>query len=207
MRIEIILGQAGSRSYYQIERNELIIGSSNQCHLLLPNSEISRRHLSLIQRGDRYFVIDHGSTNGSFLDEQKIEPGQKAEWKVNTPMRLATGVILTLVDDASDGDEDYMAPASERINPDHTRTMVIPLAQLKASAKKSSPPPVRKKRQKKQGMGKAVVIVAAILGIAYYLNVEKDIRIKRKPKTIPASAKSGVETTTNEVFGQSPVSQ
>ncbi len=152
-------------------------------------------------------MIDHGSTNGSFIDEQKIEPGQKTEWKPNIPMRLATGVILTLVDDASDDDENYMAPDSERINPDHTRTMVIPLAQLKASAKKSSSPPVRKKKQKKQGMGKAIVIVAAILAIAYYLNVEKDIRIKRRPKTIPASAEAGVETPAKEISETLPVSQ
>lgn len=176
MRIEIILGQEANRTYYQIERNELILGSSNQCDVVLPRPEISRRHLSLLVRGDRYFVIDHSSTNGTFLNEEKITPGQKTEWKTYIPMRLGTGVIITLVEDAADEEEIYSAPVNESSKSDQTRTIVIPLAQLKAAAAKKKPLPRKRTVKKKKGMGMTYLFVAAILGFAYYLNVNKGFK-------------------------------
>lgn len=181
MRIEIIRGHEGIPSYYQIENRELIIGSSQQCHLVLPNPDISRRHLSLIHRGDTYFVIDHGSTNGTFLNEERLEHGVKTEWEVGVPLRLATDVILTLVDDAATGDEVYHPQG--RV--DENKTMVIPLSQLRAASRTTAPRPRMREKKKEKGMGKAILIVTAILGLAYYLNVEKDIRIKRTPKRKP----------------------
>ncbi|MES2526123.1 MAG: FHA domain-containing protein [Bdellovibrionota bacterium] len=177
MRIEIVMGHDGSPTYYQIERTELIIGSSTQCDVVLARPEISRRHLSLLIRGDTFFVIDHNSTNGTFLDEQKIEPGQKVAWETYTPMRLATGVIMTLVDDATDEASMIQGPQSMRSGADQTKTIVIPLAQLKAASKKPLPQPRKMKTEKKSnGMGMAYLIVAALIGAAYYLNVSKGIK-------------------------------
>lgn len=175
MRIEIVLGHDGSPTHYQIERNELIIGSSTQCDVVLARPEISRRHLSLLVRGNKFFVIDHNSTNGTFLHEEKIEPGQKVEWQTYIPMRLATGVIMTLVEDAADEASMFKGPVRERAGLDQTKTMVIPLAQLRAGTKKSLPPPRRPK--KKNGMGMAYLVVAAIIGAAYYLNVTKGMKL------------------------------
>ncbi len=174
MRIEIVMGHDGSPNYYQIERTELIIGSSTQCDVVLARPEISRRHLSLLVRGETFFVIDHNSTNGTFLHEEKIVPGQKVEWLKYTPMRLATGVIMTLVEDALDEASMIEAPVRVRKGADQTKTMVIPLAELRASKKLMRPTPVKKK---KKGMGMAYLVVAAIIGAAYYLNVTKGMKL------------------------------
>ncbi len=172
------MGHDGSPTYYQIERQELIIGSSTQCDVVLARPEISRRHLSLLIRGDTFFVIDHNSTNGTFLNEEKIEPGQKVEWQKQTPMRLATGVIMTLVEDAADEVSMFQGPVRERAGTDQTKTMVIPLAQLKAAAsKKPSPPKPRPKKKKGKGMGLVYLVVVGIIGVAYYLNVTKGIKL------------------------------
>ncbi len=186
MRIEIIQGHDGGRSYYQIERNELIIGSSNQCDVVLPLPDISRRHLSLIVRGNQFFVIDHNSTNGTFIGEEQIGPGQRTEWKTYIPMRLATGVILTLVEDADTEEEIYNTPVLERVKNDQTRTVVIPLAQLKAQAKKKPmrPPP----KEKKKSMTMTYVIVAAVIGVAYYLNVSRGMKFEA-PRLIRGARK------------------
>jgi pSer/pThr/pTyr-binding forkhead associated (FHA) protein len=156
------MGHDGGRSYYQIERNELIIGSSLQCDVVLPRPEISRRHLSLLVRGERYFVIDHNSTNGTFLNEEKIESGQKIEWKTYIPLRLATEVIITLVEDATSGDEMYQATTIEKNRSEQTRTIVIPLAQLKASSKKGAPRSRGKKEKKGMGMVYLVVVTKGL---------------------------------------------
>ncbi len=90
-------------------------------------------------------------------------------------MRLATGVMLTIVDDSSADDEIYSRPRSKA---DQTRTMVIPLAQLKASSRKGLPPSRIKKKKKKKEMGVAYLIVAVIIGVAYYLNVTKGLKVE-----------------------------
>ncbi len=191
MRIEILQGHDSHKTYYQIERNELIIGSSNQCDVVLSAPEVSRRHLSLLIRGDRYFIIDHNSTNGTFLNEEKIEAGQKVEWSFDTPLRLATGVIITLVEDGDEADTISYSSASTNKKTDQTRTIIVPLAQLKATTKKKKTLPPPRIRKKNKSMAPTYLLVAIILGVAWYLNVDQEMKLDMngfwaKPKAPPA---------------------
>lgn len=169
MRIEITRGHEARKTYYQIDRPDLIIGSSTQSHVVIPSTEISRRHLTLQERGGRFFIIDHGSTNGTFLNEERLEAGQKLEWRPYEPLRLATQVMLTLVDDEVGDIEPHMAAGGIQDSGDRTR--VIPLAELRAA---KNPPSARtrlrpKTRPKKKGMGLTYVLVGGLLYGAFVL--------------------------------------
>ena len=63
--------------------DELLIGRSARLgsglhanFLSLSDAEISRRHVRIFREGDRYFVEDLGSTNGTLMRGRFIRPGQ-----------------------------------------------------------------------------------------------------------------------------------
>lgn len=53
------------------------------------NPAVSRRHLVIITREDRYFIVDQNSTNKTYMDERPIPPGQETEIFPGAKLRLA----------------------------------------------------------------------------------------------------------------------
>src|SRR3954466_11705170 len=51
---------------------ELTIGREG-CDVVLPDPEVSRRHAALRVTGDGVAVEDFGSTNGTFVNEQRVQ--------------------------------------------------------------------------------------------------------------------------------------
>lgn len=57
----------------EITDERFVIGRDEDCDLKLPDEKISRKHASLVRHPDGSVVLqDLGSTNGTFLDEQRI---------------------------------------------------------------------------------------------------------------------------------------
>lgn len=57
----------------QLTGERFVVGRDNDCNLTLPDEKISRKHASFTRHADgRVFVQDLGSTNGTFVDEQRI---------------------------------------------------------------------------------------------------------------------------------------
>jgi pSer/pThr/pTyr-binding forkhead associated (FHA) protein len=54
----------------------------------LNDEVVSRRHVEIQLKGDRYFVRDLGSTNGTMLDDDRILPGNLYELKHNGKIGL-----------------------------------------------------------------------------------------------------------------------
>jgi len=50
-----------------------VIGRDPQCHLRPASSVVSKRHCALLCRGERAFVNDFNSTNGTFLNDQPVQ--------------------------------------------------------------------------------------------------------------------------------------
>ncbi len=60
----------------------LVIGRLPECEVVLPDSNVSRRHAELRRKGDGVFVTDLGSTNGSRVNgtpvrEQRLASGDE----------------------------------------------------------------------------------------------------------------------------------
>jgi hypothetical protein len=62
--------------------------SQNKPDIELSADVISRQHIEIVQQGNRYFVKDLGSTNGTILNDDRIIPGNLYELKHNARIGL-----------------------------------------------------------------------------------------------------------------------
>ena len=65
---------AGADPYkaFNLEKNEMFIGRDMSNDIVINDSEISRRHARLFLQGTNYVLEDLGSTNGTFVNGQRL---------------------------------------------------------------------------------------------------------------------------------------
>ena len=52
--------------------SELIVGRGEKCHVVLDDTYVSQVHARIFAKGDGYVLEDLGSTNGTYLNRQKV---------------------------------------------------------------------------------------------------------------------------------------
>ncbi len=58
---------------------QFVIGRDAKCNLRPNSALISKRHCAILVRGERVFLRDFGSTNGTFINDQRIEGERELE--------------------------------------------------------------------------------------------------------------------------------
>ena len=59
---------------------------------------VSRRHARLIRRGGAWHLVDLGSTNGTFINDEQLEPGQEAQLRDGDTVRLGSMALIFQVE-------------------------------------------------------------------------------------------------------------
>ena len=62
----------GSGQLLPVAPGALVLGRSSSADLRLPHASISRRHARLVRRGERFFLEDLGSQNGTYVDDERL---------------------------------------------------------------------------------------------------------------------------------------
>jgi len=88
---------------FDLEGDIIHIGRSPDNDIQIKDKSVSRNHVKIIRRGDRYFVEDLKSKNGTFIDGNQISPGDKFEVKEGLP--VAIGSIVISLSEGYSGDE------------------------------------------------------------------------------------------------------
>ncbi len=57
---------------YELAKNEITIGRDISNDIVVSDAEVSRKHVRLIVQAGQYILEDLGSTNGTFVNEQRI---------------------------------------------------------------------------------------------------------------------------------------
>lgn len=150
MRLEVLADNKVA-VIYVLNRPEVYIGSHENNDIVIASPEISKKHVKLTLTDDgKCFVIDQGSTNGSFINDERIVPGKREEFPMLTSLRLGDKVLLTLLD--KDNGNLPVLPLRERFVEenkvqlaDQDKTRIISLKTLQ----KTKTEKVKKKRLKK----------------------------------------------------------
>ncbi len=85
-----VLRQVDRKRLIPIDRAVILVGRSAECDVVITTSQkISRQHCCLVQSDQNYFVRDLGSTNGVWLNGEKVN--REAEMKAGD--RLCIGDV------------------------------------------------------------------------------------------------------------------
>jgi adenylate cyclase len=70
---KLIVKQGGQSREVALNKDTLSIGRTPENDIELKDSLISRKHTSIVRKGDRWVVYDLGSSNGTFVNRERVE--------------------------------------------------------------------------------------------------------------------------------------
>jgi ABC transport system ATP-binding/permease protein len=84
-----------SSQEFELTRHEVIVGRDPNVDLTIPSLSVSRRHAKFTRDGDGYSLEDLGSSNGTFLNDERL--AERRALKSGDRIRLGQAIILTYV--------------------------------------------------------------------------------------------------------------
>lgn len=127
----------GERRSFSLPRDVTVLGRREDCDLRIPLGEVSRKHARLIADADMLKIEDLGSSNGTFVNGQRIQ-----ETQVNAGDAIQIGPVSFVVQiDGVPADEDIQAPvvAAAAPSPDPEDTNMAVAAASAASTTRRQP--------------------------------------------------------------------
>ncbi len=90
LAVEELIIQLGDASPYTHKLNQLIvtIGRENSNDITLKQVGISRHHARMEWRNGVWYVTDLAATNGTWLDENKLEPHRPYSWSFGAALKV-----------------------------------------------------------------------------------------------------------------------
>jgi pSer/pThr/pTyr-binding forkhead associated (FHA) protein len=128
----------------EIKLPQFLVGRDPQCHLRPASPLISKRHCALIQKDGKAFIRDFGSTNGTYVNGDRVE----GERELNNDDKLQIGPIHLTVR-LEQAAESAKAPVAK---PKAVAATPVPptkgtSAAAKPPAKNDTPAPATKKAE------------------------------------------------------------
>jgi ABC-type multidrug transport system ATPase subunit/pSer/pThr/pTyr-binding forkhead associated (FHA) protein len=91
-KLTLLSSQTITPEEFELTRSEIVIGREDDADLTVPSQAVSRRHARLMREGGGYVVEDLGSSNGTYINGQKLS-GRHA-LKSGDQIRLGRAVTL-----------------------------------------------------------------------------------------------------------------
>jgi predicted component of type VI protein secretion system len=108
MQVVLVMfrNEGGQRSF-SITRDVSVVGRREDCDFRIPLGEISRKHCRLIRDGEALRVEDLGSSNGTFVNGQRVQESALAPGDT-----LQVGPVTFVVQINGEPAEDQMQPVA-----------------------------------------------------------------------------------------------
>ena len=221
MRLEVLV-ESEDPKIFPLNQSEILIGSGDICDIILDADGISRKHVKVLTMADQFFVVDQGSTNGTYINEERLIPGRKTDFTSYFPVRLGDKVFLTLLSDEEAADSDLSSFAKKM--EEHQRTVILDSSDSSDStrafsfnqlnktsktlelqqAKKSRSAAVKKKaavtqnKNEKSGMGLSLIFVLILIGGGVYYQMfyqkAENVPVAEKKEASPVAPNEKVTT-------------
>jgi hypothetical protein len=106
--LELVTGPPGARARFRLTRRTTTVGARPEADLRLDVAQISNEHavVHLFPNGN-VFVQDERSTNGTFVDGQKVDPGVRKQVKPGQTLSFSRKVVYRVVR----AEREHAAPA------------------------------------------------------------------------------------------------
>src|SRR3954471_21954582 len=97
--IEIISSPANLKTNrFPLKEGPNVLGREKGCDIEIPDPRISSKHCIILVQGTDVEFVDQNSTNGVYIDDQRLRKGKWAEGATvfmgNTEMRLKGGTAV-----------------------------------------------------------------------------------------------------------------
>lgn len=166
----VLLGEAFNGRTYELKVDKTTVGRVSDNAFEIPEASVSSHHAEIILSGNDILIRDLGSTNGTFINGEKIT---EAVLKPGQTLRFGT-VDLRL--DTGDGPVPTAAPASAPSSPKKPKqnldqTVIIPQGvKLDELGGTGGPPNLGnttgfEKKSNRGGKIFAVFVIIAIIGL------------------------------------------
>lgn len=169
MRLEII-NESGNRSTQSCEKPVVKIGRSSKSDIQIIGEGISRHHLTIECIEGKFFVTDHGSLNGVYVNDEKLPSNQPIEVVQFFPIRIGVKTTISIL---SDDVSRVLTPKSVfelKIKPQDEMKL-----DLKYSTKtKTKSIPQKNKSSNKKSQKNVFIIMGVILLIVFLMPKEEN---------------------------------
>src|SRR5438034_5114404 len=129
----------GSIGSFKLGSTIVRVGRSPDNQLIVNDSDVSWVHAEIFPQGNGYVIVDLGSTNGTFLNGERLQPKTPCRLNVGDAIRFGATMFSYIVD----------APASQAIKLADSATMPQVRGYQQPPDFKHSNVPPRKKNRKK----------------------------------------------------------
>ena len=141
MFVVVVTEKGGSQQRIELDLETISIGRIHGNNVVLPRGNVSKKHAAIDIKGDKFFLADLGSTNGTFVngrrirDPQEIKPGDKiyvGDFIIHLEIVEPAGIRVPVSDKDQDNTTQTVPVVSEK------EEIAPPTGK---SARPSSPPP------------------------------------------------------------------
>lgn len=94
-------GLLGKR--FVLDKSPARVGRGTDNQIVLEGDSISRRHAHFDRRGDSWYIVDDGSTNGTYLNEEQVQ----GEGKLTNADRIKVGPTILKFLSGADAEAKY----------------------------------------------------------------------------------------------------
>ena len=94
IKFTFIKGKYSGGEFSIREGQKLSIGRDISSDVAIVDSKVSRSHASITARDGKLFIEDHNSTNGTYLNGEKLSPSTETELKIGSNFSVGDSTIL-----------------------------------------------------------------------------------------------------------------
>ena len=92
-KLSILVGKGQGESFKLEPGKEYIVGRHSENDIKIADKNISRNHFKIQIRGDKYFITDLYSKNGTFVDGKDLSPGIETEVREGVPIVIGMTIL------------------------------------------------------------------------------------------------------------------